>query len=365
MSASRIGILAVLFVLTLTVVGCGDDDDDNATGTFGGSGDDDATSDDDVSDDDVADDDATDDDADDDSGDDDSDDDTSDDDTADDDTTDDDTGDDDWPACADYANPVNVGNLEHPDISETSGLAISAKNPGVLWAHNDSGDGPYAYAMTLTGETLGRVALTGATASDWEDMAVGPCGEDECLYLADIGDNGASRTDAGIYRVVEPEVDAAVPFADLDLGDWEHMAFTYADGPRDAEAIAVHPDETIYLFSKLGGTSEVFAFPVWDDVDPVQPDYLGDLDTGTALALVTGADIHRNGNRVLLRTYVSALEWRVPAGGVFEDILTESRIAVPAAIELQGESIAYDPATGGYFHASEGSSPILYFIGCD
>ncbi|MCC6157507.1 MAG: hypothetical protein IT350_05590 [Deltaproteobacteria bacterium] len=362
MSATAWWTWGTMLVLALALPGCGDDDDDDVTGTFDdGSGDDDVSGDDDATDDDV-----TDDDADDNSGDDDSaDDDTSDDDTTDDDTTDDDTGDDDWPACADYANPVNVGNLEHPDISETSGLAISAKNLGVLWAHNDSGDGPYAYAMTLAGETLGRVALTGATASDWEDMAVGPCGADECLYLADIGDNGASRTDAGIYRVVEPEIDAAVPFADLALGDWEHMAFTYADGPRDAEAIAVHPDETIYLFSKLGGTSEVFAFPVWDDVDPVQPDYLGDLDTGTALALVTGADIHRNGNRVLLRTYVSALEWRVPEGGVFEDILTESRTAVPAAIELQGESIAYDPATGGYFHASEGSSPILYFIDCD
>ena len=37
---------------------------------------------------------------------------------------------------------------EVPDeLTESSGLAVSRTQPGVLWSHNDSGDGPNLYAM--------------------------------------------------------------------------------------------------------------------------------------------------------------------------------------------------------------------------
>ena len=32
------------------------------------------------------------------------------------------------------------------ELSESSGLAVSRAQPGVLWSHNDSGDGPNVYA---------------------------------------------------------------------------------------------------------------------------------------------------------------------------------------------------------------------------
>jgi hypothetical protein len=251
-------------------------------------------------------------------------------------------------------------------LTETSGLAVSLQNPGVLWAHNDSGDGPYLYAFTLTGGYLGRVTLQGVTAVDWEDMAAGPCPAGECLYVGDIGDNGNSRTDCAVYRVPEPAVDPGAPFGELSLTTWERFPFSYPDGPQDAEALAVHPDGSVYIFAKYpGGSSAMFVFPELTPDDPKTLDYLGDLDTGGALSLTTAADIHRNGQRLLVRTYVSAMEWRLADGEPFANILDAPRIFAPFGAELQGEAIAYDPATGGYFHAAEGSLPTLYRVSCD
>jgi len=328
-----------------------DDDDDVPS--------DDDTGDDDSSDDDTGDDDTNDDDT--------IDDDTIDDDTSDDDTTDDDTGDDDTapPECDDYGLPHIVGNLGTTDLTETSGIAISRKNPGVMWAHNDSGDGPYVFAMTLEGDYLGTALLDGATAVDWEDMTIGPCGEDQCLYLGDHGDNGASRTDCAVYRVVEPEVDPLDPFEEMTLSDWDYLPFTYPGGPRDAEALAVHPDGDVYVFSKYPyGVSEVYVFPALTPDVPVELTYLGDLDTGGGLAMTTAADIHPNGRFLLLRTYLTITEWRLDEGTPFAEIIVAPQSLVPAGVEIQGEALAYDPATGGYLHVQEGTSMPIFRVDC-
>ncbi len=357
---------------------CGDDDDDS-TGSgqmYDDDGEDPLPDDDtdDDTDDDVDDDanDDTDDDVDDDDTDDDVDDDVNDDlDDDINDDADDDADDDAFPACNDYGPPQIEGNISHI-LNETSGLVVSTQNPGVLWGHNDSGDGPKVYAMTLTGDYLGTVTLTGASASDWEDMTLGPCGmrDGDCLYLGDHGDNGASRTNCAIYRLPEPVVDPDLPFGDMSLDGWERFPFSYPDGPRDAEALAIHPDGSLYVFSKYpGGTSEMYAFPpLTEPEEPVAVTHVGDLDTGEfAVQTTTAADIHPGGRRLILRTYITAWEWRLDPGAPFHQIISADRFNVPTGLEVQGESIAYDPATGDYLHASErigDLDPPIYRISC-
>lgn len=365
-------LILFLSILILTITACGDDDDDAALiadddtqPPFDDDAVDDDTLDDDTVDDDSVDDDTIDDDAIDDDA---IDDDTTDDDTADDDSVDDDTADDDTepPACEDYALPQVVGNAQFAALTEASGLAVSLKNPGVLWAHNDSGDGPYLYAMTLTGESLGVVELDGATAIDWEDMAVGPCGDDECLFIGDIGDNGSSRTDCSVYRVIEPVIDPTTPFGAMSLVEWDNLPLSYPDGPRDAEALAAHPDGSVYIFAKYpGGISEMYVFPELTPDVPVTLDYIGDLDTGFGLSLTTAADIHRNGRRLLLRTYVSIAEWRLEAGQPFAEIIDAERRWTPFGVEVQGEAVAYDPANGNYLQISEWNFPPIYRVPCN
>lgn len=312
--------------------------------------------DDDVSDDDTGDDDTV------------VDDDTVDDDTVDDDTGDDDTVGEDWPTCDDYADAITSGNVADSGLDEISGIAVSADNPGVLWMHNDSGDGPFIYALSTGGDLIGTVQLSGVSAVDWEDMAIGPCGDDhpdvECLYIADFGDNGASRTDVAIYRVPEPAVDPFTPFGTLAVSDFDKVPFAYPGGSHDAEALVVHPDGTVYVIDKdVAGIAGVYEFPDFEDGRFETLDYLGDLGDPEYI-YATGADLHRNGDRLLVRTYTQAWEYRLPDGADFADVIDVTPSKVPRKLEAQSEAIAYDPATGGYFHVSEGTTPPIYFFGC-
>lgn len=73
-----------------------------------------------------------------------------------------------------YGEPKVAGKIESPDVRESSGLAASACQPEVLWTHNDSGDGPFIYAISPTGANLGVWRVTGAENEDWEDIAATP-----------------------------------------------------------------------------------------------------------------------------------------------------------------------------------------------
>src|SRR3989449_7418934 len=54
--------------------------------------------------------------------------------------------------------------FQSPRLVESSGVAVSHAYPGVLWTHNDSGDGPYLYATDLRGTDRGALLVPGA---DW------------------------------------------------------------------------------------------------------------------------------------------------------------------------------------------------------
>ena len=56
--------------------------------------------------------------------------------------------------------------FQSPRVLESSGVAISRQYPGVVWTHNDSGDGPYLYATDLTGAARGFLLVSGADAFD-------------------------------------------------------------------------------------------------------------------------------------------------------------------------------------------------------
>ncbi|MEV8536282.1 WD40 repeat domain-containing protein [Streptomyces sp. NPDC051211] len=135
--------------------------------------------------------------------------------------------------------------IEDPRITESSGLTASRTHPGVYWTHNDSEDGPYIYGVdSATGRTVARVTMTGiGRPRDVEAISLGPDGQ---LYVGDIGDNrNGSWANVWIYRFPEPK----------QLGDVKVKAtqFTvrYADGPRDAEALMVHPKTgRVYIASK-------------------------------------------------------------------------------------------------------------------
>lgn len=160
------------------------------------------------------------------------------------------------PAAAAAAPGASDFTIQDPRIKESSGLAASRVHPGVYWTHNDSDDGPYVYAVdSATGRTVARVTLTGiGRPRDVEAISLGPDGQ---LYVADIGDNRDGTWDhVWIYRFPEPR----------ELGDAtvkaEQFTVRYADGPRNAEALMVHPvTGRVYIASKNERTGGLYEGP--------------------------------------------------------------------------------------------------------
>lgn len=148
---------------------------------------------------------------------------------------------------ADTVRMAYLGDLAD-EINESSGVAVSRREDGLFWTHNDQAGQPFLYGVRLNGTVETRVRITGADAADWEDIALGRCpasqsAERACLFIGDIGDNDADRDEIQIYVVPEPAVEASSAAVEATY------RLTYPDGPTDAEAIAVL-GELLYLISK-------------------------------------------------------------------------------------------------------------------
>lgn len=260
-------------------------------------------------------------------------------------------------------------------LDELSGLAVSSAMPGVIYAHNDSGDTARLFAMSLRGVLLAELKLPGATAVDWEDMALARCDTGFCLYLADIGDNLRQRVSYTVYRAREPDLRevlaerVAAPIA-VDLG-FDALPFVYPNGERhNAEVFLAHPTTgELYILTKevTAKHGRVFKFP-----RPLTPGQTATLiDLGNASipsstdSLATGGDIHPCGDSLLVRMYNRNVELRAAPDAGFETAFTAEPIEVPMAMdEPQGEAIAWGLDGQSYFTASESTGQSLHRVQC-
>jgi hypothetical protein len=219
------------------------------------------------------------------------------------------------------------GPFRLPDIQEASGLAVSRRHPGVLWSHNDSGNAAVLFALNVSGAITGRVRVPVRTR-DWEDISAARCGANDCLYLADIGDNQAARLTIQIYRIPEPAP------SDAETAPPEIFNATYADGPHNAEAMFVVGDDLfIVTRDRIGGVYKASASRGRD----LTFQRIGQL----GLAAVTDAEASRDGTTVVVRTSHEAVLYRT-------EMLTRGgntpylRIPIDGLREAQGEGAALD-----------------------
>lgn len=280
-------------------------------------------------------------------------------------------GDEATPACTEYAEPAQSGTVVDAALNEISGLAASRKNPGVLWVLEDHLAPNEVIAIDTLGNTLGRVVLDGTINNDWEDLAVGPCGEDECLFVGEIGDNSHDRLWHGVYRFPEPSVDLA---GGLDLTvTAELFEYSYPDGQYDAEAMAILPDGRPVLFTKEYDTdlSTAYSFPTLDTASIAVLSRHGRFATGSGTegggAAVTGASLWASGDSLLIRTYGHVWEFQLesPDSSGLDNLPYAERTELYTGSERQGESIGHDPLSRGFFTVSEDVNPPLWFSDCD
>jgi hypothetical protein len=230
---------------------------------------------------------------------------------------------------ADAVGPCVVANgpAMLPEIHEASGLAVSRRNPGVLWSHNDSGSAAVLFALDTAGTMLGRVRVPIRTR-DWEDISAARCPSNDCLYIADIGDNKSARQRVHIYRLPEPAP------GDTETAPPEVFNGTYADGPHNAEAMfVIGADLFIVTRDRIGG---VYKSTVSGSTE-LTFQRIGQL----GLAAVTDAEASRDGKSVVVRTSHEAVLYRT------DDLILGGnvpylRIPIDDLKEAQGEGVALD-----------------------
>lgn len=258
--------------------------------------------------------------------------------------------------CAGWSSPRSLGTVRAEELVETSGLARGDPAQALLWAHNDSGSGPYLHALDLQGAPTGRVRLVdeaGAPhpAIDWEDLARGP-GPDgrPWLFVADSGNNKLRRADIAILRLPEPELD------DRPDRPARRTVHPWPGEPLDAEALFADPlGEGLVLLSKEKGRARAFQVP--DDDGPLRPLAELRLPEGERL---TGADIRPDGRQILLRTKASVLLIERAPGQSIAAALAGPTCALPAPPETQGEAIA--ATAEGFLTIGEGAGAAIFEV---
>lgn len=230
--------------------------------------------------------------------------------------------------------------LQDPRITESSGLAASRLHPGIYWTHNDSGDGPYLYAVdSSTGRTVARVTLKGiGTPRDIEAISIGPGNE---IYVGDIGDNFGGRWPyVWIYRLPEPK-----QLKDQTVKATQYVV-KYEGGPRDAESLVVHPKTgRVYIIDKHEDGGHLFEGPAKLSTSgtnlfkPIAP-----IDLWA-----TDAAFSPDGQHLVVRGYFGgiAYDWN---GG---KIKKTGRLDVP--LQRQGEGVTYSVDGKKLLYSSEGA----------
>jgi hypothetical protein len=261
------------------------------------------------------------------------------------------------PAICGRLRTVVTGRLAAPEATEISGLVAGTTQPGVLWAHNDSGDRARIFALRSDGSLIASLDVPGAEATDWEDIAVGPGGD---LLLGDIGDNKFVRKDIDIYRVREPRL-ADGPGATAAA---TRLRLTYPDGAHDAETLLADPrtGEIVIVTKRLDGRSGVYVgrAPARDTSGEAVLRRVGVLRLGFA-GLATAGDVSADGHTIAIRTYTALYAWTRKPGASLATTLARKPCVGSAqlGVEGQGESLALSRDGRSFFTVPEGAGAAL------
>ncbi len=107
--------------------------------------------------------------------------------------------------------------VSHKDVDEQSAIIKSLTYENVYWVCNDSGDEPFLFPLTEQGEMIvpdfmkkrysgdkiddyPGIKIKNASLLDWEALAV----LKDTVVIADVGNNGNTRRDLGVYLIPEP-----------------------------------------------------------------------------------------------------------------------------------------------------------------
>ena len=251
--------------------------------------------------------------------------------------------------------------LEDTRVNESSGIAVSRRDPNLIWMHNDSGDAPILYATNLRGENLGRFQVTGAEARDWEDLCAFVIDDQPTLVIADTGNNRRDRDVVPLY-VTRDQPDNG------KLQVERTIRIRFADGAQDCESVAFDPvSQSLYFISKHYGQlferCRVYRLS-WD---ASKKDTVHTLDPITKLPInmATAMDISRDGMRLAVLTYQTILLYERRDDEDWLDVFSNApeKRSLPGV--LQFEAIAFTADGDALLLTSENTPCPIWMIPLD
>ncbi|WP_051935857.1 hypothetical protein [Salegentibacter sp. Hel_I_6] len=262
------------------------------------------------------------------------------------------------------ANPEAIGEV---NLSETSGLAYSVNNPGMIWAHNDSGHPNIIFLLDAeNGNLVARYTINGSNSIDWEDMeiAIDPQNGEAYLYIGDIGDNSERRPNYSIYRFKEPvyqESHSAGGAVSWDPEDFSRIRINYPDGSHDAESLFLDPEtQDIFLVTKRDVNSTIYVVPFPYDASEENLMYkVGEFSFRNASAGTVSLD----GSKVLIKNRQEIFYWTRQEGETMAELLQRTPVKAPYVGEPQGEAVCFDHQHNYYTLSEElnnSIAPTLY-----
>ena len=262
------------------------------------------------------------------------------------------------------------GRLQRKELNEISGIAASGINNDLYYIHNDSGDTSRFFAILSGGEIKSTIYYKGdpkepTGVHDCEDIAVGPgpTAGKSYVYMGDIGDNYSVRHYITIYRMEEKTAWATDSISHADAVP---VHFKYPDGPKDAETLMIDPiEKLIYIVSKRQDSVTVYTSPLIykpNDTLVLQKRCKLFFPGVKLFKWITAGDISKDGEQVLIKSYVNVYYWRRPGNEPIWKTVQRKPEILPYHSEKQGEAISFTPDGKGYYTTSEGVySPIYYY----
>ena len=270
-----------------------------------------------------------------------------------------------------------AGIISAPILNEISGLARSHWDSKRLWVLNDSGNDAALYAISTTGELLGTVKIEGAKNRDWESLASFRLNGKNYLVIGDTGDNLGVHKSCRLYLVEEPRILSA----EASLKPVAMTSYTYEDGPKDVESIAVDTAaKKILLMSKREKVTGLYELPLllkspatplvagktasMDSLpQPTEQDRQTNFFMAPYLGQVTDMNLSPDGNSLAVLTYQDVFLYRRQKGETWAAAALRAPQVLPRHNLIQAEALCFSMDGQSIFVTSERkiSSPLLRY----
>lgn len=265
---------------------------------------------------------------------------------------------------ADIINSVTITNVK---INEASGIAVSRIQKNIVWIINDSGNSTLVFAVNSKGNHLGTLNIQGVKNNDWEDMASFKYKNKSYILIADVGDNKAKREKYFLHFIQEPNLEQISHHSLLSIKPSWSIAFTYEDGPRDCEAVAVDiVNEKVLLLSKRDSPPVLYELPlnskkivVAQKIGPIKPlpqakqNDIRKIKYYNFTTQPTAMDISADNLSVIVLTYVNAYYYNLEKSSDWSSAFLNPPKEIVLPFMQQAESVCFDNSGTSIYVTSE------------